>query len=172
MYTISQIAKKFNLSRTTLLYYESINLFEPSEVSDNNYRLYSEKDCVLLNKICMFRDMGIPLKKIKIIIENDSDKTSKILEEQLSTLNKQIIQLRNQQNTILKLLQNETLRKSVFPITKKDWINILSSTGLSDEDMENWHREFEHNSPEGHQNFLESLGINPSEIQNIRKRSK
>ena len=49
------------------------------------------------------------------------------------------------------------------------WVNILRKSGLDDEGMTNWHKEFERNAPEAHQDFLEGLGLPVEEIQNIRK---
>ena len=42
MYTVGQIAKKFKISRSTLLYYDSIDLLKPKGRSDSNYRLYAD----------------------------------------------------------------------------------------------------------------------------------
>jgi hypothetical protein len=41
MLTIGRLAERFGLSRSTLLYYDSIELLSPSARSDANYRLYS-----------------------------------------------------------------------------------------------------------------------------------
>lgn len=38
--------------------------------------------------------------------------------------------------------------------------------------MHNWHRQFERLEPAAHQEFLESLGIEPDEIRKIRERFK
>jgi len=39
-YPDSQLAGRFGLSRSTLLYYDSIGLLSPSERTASNYRLY------------------------------------------------------------------------------------------------------------------------------------
>src|SRR5574344_1987818 len=44
MHTIGQIAKRFALSRSTLLYYDTIGLLSPSGRSQANYRLYTDND--------------------------------------------------------------------------------------------------------------------------------
>jgi len=43
---------------------------------------------------------------------------------------------------------------------------------MNDEDMQNWHRQFEKLEPEAHQEFLESLQIDDNEIKQIRQWSK
>ena len=57
-------------------------------------------------------------------------------------------------------------------ITKDRWVEIMRAAGLSDDDMHNWHRQFERLEPDAHQEFLESLSIDAGEIQQIRDRFK
>jgi hypothetical protein len=49
---------------------------------------------------------------------------------------------------------------------------MLKSAGLDEAGMKHWHIEFEMTSPEAHQDFLESIGIEESEIESIRAWSK
>ena len=57
-------------------------------------------------------------------------------------------------------------------INKERWVEIMRAAGLKDEDMRNWHVQFEKMEPEAHQEFLESLGIKPDEIKKIREWSR
>jgi hypothetical protein len=57
-------------------------------------------------------------------------------------------------------------------LTKETWVEILRASGLDEAGMENWHVEFERTSPEAHQDFLESIGIAPDEIDLIREWSR
>ncbi len=57
-------------------------------------------------------------------------------------------------------------------ITKDRWVEIMRAAGLSDDDMHNWHRQFERLEPDAHQEFLESLGIDAGEIRQIRERCR
>jgi hypothetical protein len=57
-------------------------------------------------------------------------------------------------------------------MNKTQWVNLLASSGMSDEDMWQWHVEFEKYMPEAHQDFLESLNISQSEILEIREKSR
>ena len=54
-------------------------------------------------------------------------------------------------------------------VTADQWKKIFAETGLSDDDMQKWHQVFENKYPEGHQSFLEWLGIKPSRIKEIRR---
>lgn len=53
---------------------------------------------------------------------------------------------------------------------KDGWVQLLRATGLSDDDMDRWHAEFERLAPEAHQDFLESLDIGVREVATIRPR--
>lgn len=172
MYTITKIAKQFGLSRSTLLYYDKIGLLSPSSRSDSGYRLYSEKDRERLQIITQFREAGVPLEKIKEGLTGNKSETSKILRERLDALNCEIGCLRRQQQIIVKLLQDRALRRSTRVLNKKIWVAMLRAAGLDDEGMRVWHAEFENAAPEAHQDFLESLGLPASEIQEIRISSK
>jgi hypothetical protein len=57
-------------------------------------------------------------------------------------------------------------------INKERWVDIMRAAGFSEKDMRNWHAQFEKMEPEAHQEFLESLGIKPAEIEEIRKHSR
>lgn len=53
---------------------------------------------------------------------------------------------------------------------KKEWIELFRETGLDEAMMEKWHRLFEAQYPESHQNFLEWLNLPASEVTDIRQR--
>ncbi len=84
----------------------------------------------------------------------------------------EIARLRQQQRVIADLLGDaQALRKS-RSMTKAQWVAILASTGLDEAGMDRWHMAFEKMSPEAHQDFLESLGIPPEEVDSIRAFSR
>lgn len=55
---------------------------------------------------------------------------------------------------------------------KDSWVQLLRATGLSDDDMDRWHAEFERLAPEAHQDFLESLDIGVREVATIRAQAR
>lgn len=54
-------------------------------------------------------------------------------------------------------------------VTVEEWVKRFRAIGLDDEAMEKWHRLFEGENPEGHQSFLEWLGLPPEKISQIRR---
>jgi hypothetical protein len=53
-------------------------------------------------------------------------------------------------------------------MTVECWKEVFRDAGLTDEDMITWHRCFEKKYPDGHQGFLEWLGIDDRRIEEIR----
>jgi len=172
MFTIGQVAKKYGLSRSTLIYYDSIGILTPSGRSESNYRLYSDNDLKKMDRMMLFRSAGLSLDSIPSLLDKKGDDLNSSLEHRLSSINNEIQGLRNQQKVILTILENESAVKGTRVITKETWVSLLKAAGLDEDGMRNWHVEFEKTSPEAHQDFLESIGIEKDEIISIREWSK
>ena len=172
MFTIGQVAKKYGLSRSTLIYYDNIGILTPSGRSESNYRLYSDIDLKKMDRIMLFRSAGLSLDSMPSLLDKKGDDLNSSLEHRLSSINNEIQGLRNQQKVILNILENESAVKGSRVITKETWVSLLKAAGLDEEGMKNWHIEFEKTSPEAHQDFLESIGIEKDEINSIRDWSK
>jgi DNA-binding transcriptional MerR regulator len=171
-YSISQLGKKFGLSRSSLLHYDAIGLLKSPLRTEANYRVYTEKDADRLAQICSLRSTGRSLASIRKIIDTDSTAVTEILQKRIDQINKEIKKLRVQQNVIVKLLGNNNLFQSTRIISKNSWVTLLESAGLDEQGMKKWHQEFERAMPEGHQDFLESLGLAQEEIRDIRTWAK
>ncbi|MCW8878327.1 MAG: MerR family transcriptional regulator [Kangiellaceae bacterium] len=172
MLTISKLAKQFNISRTTLLYYEKEGLIVPANRSENGYRWYGDKEIKQLQKIVNYRAFGLSIPDIKNLLNSpQNNKQRSTLEKQFANLEQEIQKLKQQQLAIVNFLGDIKKLKS-SQMTKEKWTEIMRSSGMNDEDMHNWHIQFERAQPEGHQDFLEPLGIVPNEIKRIRTWSK
>jgi MerR family transcriptional regulator, thiopeptide resistance regulator len=171
MLTVSKLAERCGLSRSTLLYYESIGLMRPVVRSYGNYRCYGERDLARLQQICVYRDAGLKLEDIRALLDGRQTDASSVLQRRLSELNGEIETLRGHQRAILRLLQNKTFRR-IKVITKDKWVEIMRACGFTDDQMHRWHGQFEKMAPGEHQEFLEFLHIQPEEIKTIRDWSK
>jgi DNA-binding transcriptional MerR regulator len=171
MLTVTKLAQRCGLSRTALLYYESIGLMPPPQRSSGNYRCYGEADMQRLLQIRAYRDAGLKLEDIRVILDRPGGDAFGVLKRRLLELDAEVETLRAHQRAILKLLQHKTLRRAKM-ITKQKWISIMKACGFISEQMHRWHFEFERSAPEEHQEFLEFLRISPDEVKIIREQSR
>ncbi|WP_108649532.1 MerR family DNA-binding transcriptional regulator [Dongshaea marina] len=172
MLTVTQLARKCGISRTAVLYYERIGLLKPSRRSANGYRWYDEGAIKRLEAIIGYRSFGVALQEIPLLLaKQGSMAQQQILQRQFNTLEQEIQRLRLQQRAIMKLLEQPQLLEENM-VTKQRWVEIMRAAGFSEQDMHNWHKQFEKMEPEAHQEFLESLSISSDEISKIRAWSK
>jgi len=171
MYTIGQLARQYNLSRSTLIYYDGIGLLKPSNRSKSNYRMYSEEDAGRLEQICLYRKTGLPVESIKAVLDSCGGTTAALLEKRLKELNGEITRLREQQHFIVRLLKNDHVPSWMSVIKVETWISLLESMGFGEDARQKWHSEFEIKYPEEHQQFLEALGLPSDEIARVRELS-
>jgi len=172
MYTIGQLANRYALSRSALIYYDSKDLLKPSGRTHANYRVYSDDDVKKLERIILYRNAGMSLGTISKLLIQETDEVNLALEERLSSINQEIQALRDQQKVIIDIINNQGLIEKTRIVTKEKWVAMLQAAGLDEEGMKSWHIEFEKSAPEAHQDFLESIGISGSEIATIRDWSK
>jgi MerR family transcriptional regulator, thiopeptide resistance regulator len=99
MPTISTLARRFHLSRSTLLYYDRIGLLRPGGRTAKDYRQYGEAEVARLEQICLYRRAGVPLAEIRRLLEGP-DQIAPILEGRLQELERDIQRLRDQQRLI------------------------------------------------------------------------
>lgn len=86
MMTIKEMSELTGVSARALRYYDEIGLFHPNGRSEAGYRLYDEKELEVLRQILYFRELDIPLRTIKEIIENPVLDRKSILQTQKKML--------------------------------------------------------------------------------------
>lgn len=172
LWTVTQLARQHGLSRGTLLYYESIGLMTRPARTAGGYRSYGERDAARLAEIVAYRDAGVKLADIRLILTRPRSDASLVLKRRLLEIDREVARLREHQRSILKLLgQTGALRRKQV-ITKERWIAIMEAAGFSEVDRGRWHAEFEKSAPTEHQEFLEFLHIPANEIKKIRDWSR
>ncbi|MDP3177184.1 MAG: MerR family transcriptional regulator [Spirochaetaceae bacterium] len=163
MYTISRLGEIFGLSRSTLLYYDSIGLLPPSRRSAAGYRLYAEEDRTRLEKIVAYRAAGIPLERIGAFLEAADSGPSAMLMKRVFEINSRIEDLRGQQRLILDLLEADGGLKGA-----KDLLagmeELGKRIGVTPANALRLHGLFERASPSVHRRLLAFLGFSEKDI--------
>jgi DNA-binding transcriptional MerR regulator len=169
MYTISRLAGLFSLSRAALLHYDSIGLLSSSERSPAGYRLYSEADRERLERIMLFRGLGIPLARIKGYLERPDKGVTTILLQRMLSINGEIDTLKDQQKAILEMLEADGSLKGA-----KSRLHTMTglgeNVGIGKGNYLSIHRVFENASREAHRRFLRHLGFSGKEIGILLKK--
>lgn len=166
--TITKLARACGLSRTTVLYYESLGLLRPVRRSASNYRIYSDRDLTRLQEVCAYRASGLKLSDIRSILDRPRGEAAAVLQRRLMEIANEIETLREHQRAIARLLGRTNRLRRDRMVTKEKWVEIMRAAGFSDEQMHRWHREFEKTAPAEHQEFLELLRIPANEVKQIR----
>lgn len=65
---VKEVANLVGISVRTLHHYDEIGLLVPEKTTDSRYRMYSEENLEVLQQILFFKELGLPLQKIKEII--------------------------------------------------------------------------------------------------------
>jgi MerR family transcriptional regulator, thiopeptide resistance regulator len=166
-YSISRLAKLFDLSRSTLLYYDRIGLLPATKRSGSGYRLYTESDRERLERICLYREAGLSLNDIDLLLKNGDTLGNAVLEERLRAIGRQILALKDQQRMIVAMLKIKC-DGTVAVADKALWISMMRAAGMDESGMKKWHAEFERQAPEAHYELLRLLGIEEAEAQAIK----
>lgn len=167
MLTISALARRFGLTRSTLLHYDRIGLLRPAERTGAGYRRYGDAEARRLERVCTYRRAGLSLATIAVVLGTPAAR-AEALRSRFDDLDREIEGLREQQRVIARLLRSPELTSDTRALDKATWVSLLRASGLSDEAMDRWHGSFERNDPGRHRRFLEALGIPAAEIAQIR----
>jgi DNA-binding transcriptional MerR regulator len=170
--TVTKLGRECGLSRSTVLYYESVGLLKPPVRTRAKYPLYGERDLARLRQICVYREAGLSLADIRELLKRPETDATSVLKRRLLELDAEIGRIRDHQRAIFRLLRTRTTPRRNEMITKEKWVTIMRQAGFTDDDMHRWHGEFEKAAPEEHQEFLEFLHIPADEIRGIREWSR
>lgn len=169
MQTISQLGRRFGLSRSTLLYYDRLGVLPAPARSAAGYRRYGEEAARRLELVCLYRSAGVPLADIRRILDGPRAGVAAALEQRLAALQAELARLRAQQDVIVRILRRPDLARRYRGLDKDGWVALLQAVGLDGPGMRRFHAEFERAAPEAHQDFLESLRVPPTAIRRIRR---
>jgi len=96
MFTITQLAKEFQVSTRTIRYYEELGLIKPDR-TDGNQRVFSKREHARLRLIIRGKRFGFQLEEIKeMVVLFDEDRTGeKQLEKTIEYGTKKVKEVEN-----------------------------------------------------------------------------
>jgi DNA-binding transcriptional MerR regulator len=167
-YSISVLGRAWGLSRSTLLYYDRIGLLPPSGRTPAGYRFYTDRDRKRLSQIDQFRQAGLTLRDIGAVLSSRGKPSSEILKKRMAETARAMLDLKNQQRLLARMLSGIGAGGCPPSVDKKMWVEMLRAAGMDDRALNAWHAEFERRAPAAHHEFLVSLGIPEAEVNQIR----
>lgn len=100
-FSTGQFAQQCDVPKSTLFYYDKINLFKPAGVETNGYRYYTENQINLFMAITSLRDLGISIDELKQLFqEPSSSKLIAMVNAQLDQIEKQITKMNQTKNLL------------------------------------------------------------------------
>jgi len=159
MRTVKQVSDLTGISVRMLHYYDEIGLLKPSAVTEAGYRLYDDEALVTLQQILFFKELDIPLKEVKEIMDSPQFDKMQALENQ----KKLLIIKRNRLNDLVELI-NKTLKgentMSFKEFDMSEYFNTLEELKKGNEDhiIKSW------GSIKAYDKFIENSKSKESEL--------
>ncbi len=161
-WSIQQIAKLAGTTSRTLRHYDEQGLLTPSRVGANGYRYYDGKSLVRLQRILLFRELGLGLPQIRELLERETDETSallthlEVLRHEKDQLNRRIAAV---EHTINSLKEGKQLMA-------EEMFDGFDHTKYRDEVEERWGKDayaqsdrwWRGMSPDEQKNWMERVG--------------
>lgn len=146
---IHEVESKVGLSQKSIRYYEENGLLCPVRNRENDYRIYTDEDILKLKKIKFLRDLGVPIRDLKLLNSKDLSLRDCIL-ERIEKIEKEKSNYEKVKNICLEVLKTDsdfdnmniseysrvmnvllkegfTLRDEKVSKNKKIWGAVLSS---------------------------------------------
>ncbi|WP_032096383.1 MULTISPECIES: MerR family transcriptional regulator [unclassified Alteromonas] len=143
MYRISELGALVGLSRTTLLYYEKLNLICGKRLG-NGYRVYSDRDIQQVRLIQQLQSGGLTLAECKSCLESKLDRS------------------------VLKSRYDELTQE----ISRKQTSLALLSSLLGESSSRSWHQILADVAPDAHIDWLKIQGFDEKQALRIKWLSK
>ena len=106
---IEEVSKLSGVSKRTLQYYDDEGIL-PVKRSKNNYRLYDDETMERLWKILWYKEMGLDLKEIKLILEGMKQEI--VIEEKVNKIN-YTIRVLEEQKKVIEYIQSYSIPANI-----------------------------------------------------------
>jgi DNA-binding transcriptional MerR regulator len=133
MRTIKQISDLTGISVRMLHYYDKIGLLKPSTTTDAGYRLYDDGALETLQQILFFKELDVPLKNMKEMLESPQYDKVQALRKQKELLSMK----RDRLNELISLIEKKLGGGSTMSFKEFDmseYIGVLESFKQKHED--------------------------------------
>jgi DNA-binding transcriptional MerR regulator len=136
--TVKQLSDLAGVTIRTLHYYDQIGLLKPSSVGANGYRYYEEAALYRLQQILFYRELEIPLDKIKRMMERPDFDVLASLESHRSALQAEARRLQRLVRTVETTKNHLKGRVNMNPGALFDGFSEAEQQKYAQEASEKW----------------------------------
>ena len=86
MHKIGELAETSGVTVRTLHYYEEIGLLMPTARTDAGHRLYGPNEVERLYRICLLKQLGMPLDGVRASLADDGEEIGTVIRDHLAEL--------------------------------------------------------------------------------------
>ncbi|BES64765.1 hypothetical protein SANA_12040 [Gottschalkiaceae bacterium SANA] len=148
-HTIKTLADLFQVTTNKIRFYEKKGLLKPIRDPNNDYRLYEETDVLCLQRILLYRALGLSIDQIKTILTSDTDKSPLDQFNQLWELtNHEIHRLTGIRNTLEQVL--DTLYESTAETQSEQISQLIQNNQTSYQIRTQWKDQWNFNDWAAH----------------------
>lgn len=127
MKSVNEVSKVSGVSRRTLQYYDEIGLLPPSAVKKSGYRQYDDESLCRLWCILFYKELGMSLNNIRLILENPEEIKKELLRQHKQILLEKQSQLQKMILSVDRIL-NDKFDNSMLSDFDKNRIETLKKT--------------------------------------------
>lgn len=126
-YTTGRVAELCGVTKRTVQYYDKENIVKPSKISEGGRRLYTDEDLKKFKLVCLYRNLELPLKEIKNILNSDDQYKMliNILAEHQSSIDAQIKNLTELKERLSALLEEIKVNKTMSIANEKELEQLI-----------------------------------------------
>ena len=135
MYTIKIIADLAGVTTRTLRHYDQLGLLVPAEIGENSYRYYDHDSLLRLQQVLYFRELEVPLKEIKHLLNHPDFQLSSSLENHRAALRDQVQRLNKLLATLEKTISS---LEGEGKMSEKEYFEGFDETRYEGEIRELW----------------------------------
>lgn len=90
LYSVGEVCSLMHVTRKTLFYYDKIGLLKPTErTSVQQFKLYDAAQIDRLTQILMYRNAGLNIHEVRIMLDDEKTDHLKVMETALQRLEKE-----------------------------------------------------------------------------------
>lgn len=127
-YSTGELAELCGTTVRTVQYYDREGLLKPDGFSEGGRRLYNDESLKTLQIICMYKQLGLSLKEIKVIISDETDCRNvllSVLSEREKALDAEILEKLSSRDSIRAIKTHIAEGIAVSPNTLFDVRKIM-----------------------------------------------